>query len=103
MTGLPDFWTSGLLPLPSAFWTSGLPIPPISAYCNDWTSGLLDFRTSFFAFGLPDFWPSGLLAFRPSGLPAFWTSGLLSLPSDFPLPPSFLPYFIHFSTLLTNC
>ena len=87
MTGLPDFWTSGLLPLPSAFWTSGLPIPPISAYCNDWTSGLLDFRTSFFAFGLPD----------------FWTSGLLSLPSDFPLPPSFLPYFIHFSTLLTNC
>ena len=53
MTGLPDFWTSGLLPLPSAFWTSGLPIPPISAYCNDWTSGLLDFRTSFFAFGLP--------------------------------------------------
>ena len=75
MTGLPDFWTSGLLPLPSAFWTSGLPIPPISAYCNDWTSGLLDFRTS----------------------------GLLSLPSDFPLPPSFLPYFIHFSTLLTNC
>ena len=72
MTGLPDFWTSGLLPLPSAFWTSGLPIPPISAYCNDWTSGLLDFRTSFFAFGLPDFWPSGLLAFRTSGLPAFF-------------------------------
>jgi len=30
---------------------------PTIAYCNDWTSGLLDFWTS----GLPDFWTSGLL------------------------------------------
>jgi hypothetical protein len=42
MTGLPDFWTSGLL------------------LCNDWTSGLLDFFSVMT--GLPDFWTSGLLA-----------------------------------------
>jgi hypothetical protein len=48
MTGLPDFWTSGLLD----FRTSGLP--------DFWTSGLPDFRTS------------GLLDFRTSGLPDFY-------------------------------
>ena len=53
MTGLPDFWTSGLLKNSLLtvmtglldFWTS----KKLPAYCNDWTSGLLKkplFRTS---------------------------------------------------------
>ena len=79
MTGLPDFWTSGLLPLPSAFRTSGLP----------------DFWTSFFAFGLPAFWPSGLLDFRTS-------SFAFGLPPSAFFPPIFHPLFNAINELLTT-
>ena len=58
---------------------------PTSAYCNDWTSGLLDFWTS----GLPDFWTSGLPDFWTSGLPDFCLQDFCLLHYSL-LPPSYV-------------
>ena len=63
MTGLRDFFLLDFQLKSQLIVMTGLPTQ-ISAYCNDWTSGLPDFWTSNI---LPDFWTSNILPdFRTS-------------------------------------